>query len=77
MHPSWFVCRVLCALGVSAVRFCSEVIIAINAQPVRNSVELVSYLELETSVGDTVVMTVQRGDRQEQIEMTLGARPRE
>ena len=26
MHPSWFVCRVLCALGVSAVRFCSEVI---------------------------------------------------
>jgi hypothetical protein len=27
MHPSWFVCRVLCALSVSAVRFCSEVIL--------------------------------------------------
>ena len=25
MHPSWFVFRVLCALGVSAVHFCSEV----------------------------------------------------
>lgn len=54
-----------------------DIIIAINGQPVRDSDELVSYLELETSVGDTVVMTVQRGDRQEQITMTLGARPRE
>jgi len=26
MHPSWFVFRVLCALGVSAVRSCSEVV---------------------------------------------------
>jgi hypothetical protein len=25
MPPSWFVFRVLCALGVSAVRVCSEV----------------------------------------------------
>jgi hypothetical protein len=24
-HPLWFVFRVLCALGVAAVRFCSEV----------------------------------------------------
>lgn len=54
-----------------------DIIIAINGQPVRDSDELVSYLELETSVGDTVVMTVQRGDRQEQITMILGARPRE
>ncbi|MCS6840583.1 MAG: trypsin-like peptidase domain-containing protein [Roseiflexus sp.] len=54
-----------------------DIIIAINGQPVRDSDELVSYLELETSVGDTVVVTVQRGDRQEQISMTLGARPRE
>ncbi len=54
-----------------------DIIIAIDGQPVRDSDELVSYLELETSVGDTVVMTVQRGDRQEQITMTLGARPRE
>ncbi len=54
-----------------------DIILAINGQQVRDSDELVSYLELETSVGDTVVMTVQRGDRQEQITMTLGARPRE
>lgn len=64
-------------IGGREVRVGGDIIIAINAQPVRNSDELVSYLELETSVGDTVVMTVQRGDRQEQIEMTLGARPRE
>jgi hypothetical protein len=31
-HPSWFVFRVLCALGVSAVRFCSEVTIAKSTQ---------------------------------------------
>ncbi len=64
-------------IGGREVRVGGDIIIAINAQPVRDSDELVSYLELETSVGDTVVMTVQRGDRQEQIEMTLGARPRE
>ncbi len=64
-------------IGGREVRVGGDIIIAINAQPLRDSDELVSYLELETSVGDTVVMTVQRGDRQEQIEMTLGARPRE
>ncbi len=64
-------------IGGREVRVGGDVIVAINAQLVRDSEELVSYLELETSVGDTVVMTVQRGDRQEQVEMTLGARPRE
>ncbi|MGB9753060.1 S1C family serine protease [Roseiflexus castenholzii] len=65
------------SVGERELRIGGDIIIAINGQPVRDSDELVSYLELETSVGDTVMMTVQRGDRQEQITMTLGARPRE
>ncbi len=65
------------SIGGRDLRVGGDIIVAINGQPVRDSDELVSYLELETSVGDTVVMTVQRGDRQEQISMTLGARPRE
>ncbi|ABU57842.1 S1C family serine protease [Roseiflexus castenholzii] len=65
------------SVGGRELRIGGDIIIAINGQPVRDSDELVSYLELETSVGDTVMMTVQRGDRQEQITMTLGARPRE
>jgi 2-alkenal reductase len=65
------------SIGGREVRVGGDIIVAINAQPVRDSDELVSYLELETSVGDTVVMTVQRGDRQEQITMILGARPLE
>lgn len=59
------------------LRIDGDIIIAIDGQPVRDADELVSYLELETSVGDTVIMTVQRGEREEQLEMTLGARPRE
>ncbi|NWG19006.1 MAG: trypsin-like peptidase domain-containing protein [Chloroflexi bacterium] len=54
-----------------------DIIVAINGQAVRDADELVSYLELEASVGDTVQMTVQRGDREEQITMTLEARPQE
>lgn len=54
-----------------------DIIVAINGQAVRDADELVSYLELEASVGDTVQMTVQRGDREEQIAMTLDARPQE
>ncbi|MFQ3633670.1 trypsin-like peptidase domain-containing protein [Roseiflexus sp.] len=65
------------SIGGRDLRIGGDIIVAINGQPVRDSDELVSYLELETSVGDTVVMTVQRGDRQERISMTLGARPRE
>lgn len=65
------------SVGGRDLRIGGDIIIAINDYPVRDSNELLSYLELETSAGDTVVMTVQRGDRQEQISMTLGARPRD
>jgi 2-alkenal reductase len=54
-----------------------DIITAVNGQPVRDGNELISYLELETSVGDTITMTVQRDGQEQQLPMTLAARPRE
>jgi 2-alkenal reductase len=54
-----------------------DIITAVNGEPVRDGNELISYLELETSVGDTVTMTVVREGQEQQLEMTLGARPGE
>jgi 2-alkenal reductase len=54
-----------------------DIITAVNGQPVRDGNELISYLELETSVGDTITMTVQRDGQEQQVQMTLAARPGE
>jgi 2-alkenal reductase len=55
----------------------ADIIIAINGVRVLDSDDLVSYLELNTSVGDTVEMTVVRGGEERVLEMTLGSRPGE
>jgi 2-alkenal reductase len=54
-----------------------DIITGVNGQLVRDGNELISYLELETSVGDTVAMTVLRDGQEQQLQMTLGARPGE
>jgi 2-alkenal reductase len=54
-----------------------DIITAVNGEPVLDGNQLISYLELETSVGDTVTMTVVRGGQEQQVEMTLAARPGE
>jgi 2-alkenal reductase len=54
-----------------------DIIIAIKVQPVRTSDELISYLELEASVGDTVTFTVVRDGQEQPVPLTLGARPGE
>ncbi len=46
-----------------------------NQQLVRSSDDLLSYLELESSVGDTVALTVLRDGEEQQIDVTLAARP--
>jgi 2-alkenal reductase len=54
-----------------------DIITAVNGETVRDGNGLISYLELEASVGDTVTMTVMRDDQEQQVEMTLAARPGE
>jgi S1-C subfamily serine protease len=49
---------------------------AINGTPVSSSDEMIAYLELNTSPGDTVMLTVIGGDgRAQQVPVRLGARP--
>ena len=52
-----------------------DIITAINGQTVHTGDDLVSYLELETSVGDKVTFTVFRDGAEQPIEVTLGSRP--
>lgn len=52
-----------------------DLIIAIDGNPVRQFNELLNYLINNKSPGDTVVLTVLRGDDELDIEITLGKRP--
>jgi S1-C subfamily serine protease len=52
-----------------------DVLLAIDGQRVDSQRALSSYLELQTSPGDTVTLTVRRGGERQQVELTLGARP--
>lgn len=52
-----------------------DIIIAINDQPVLRSEDLISYLALETSVGDTITLTIVRNGEETQVPITLAARP--
>lgn len=52
-----------------------DYITAINDQPVRNSDDLLSYLVFETTVGETVELTVIRNGEEIKLPLTLGERP--
>ncbi|MAT97256.1 MAG: hypothetical protein CL608_08950 [Anaerolineaceae bacterium] len=52
-----------------------DYITAINDQPVRNSDDLLSYLVFETTVGETVELTVIRDGEEIKLPLTLGERP--
>ena len=52
-----------------------DYITAINDQPVRNSDELLSYLVFETTVGETVELTIIRDGKEIKLPLTLGERP--
>jgi 2-alkenal reductase len=57
------------------VPYDGDIVTAIDAQPVRGSDDLLSYLEVEASVGDTVTLTILRDGQEQIIEITLAARP--
>jgi S1-C subfamily serine protease len=52
-----------------------DVLVAVDGERVDTREGLSSYLELQTSPGDTVTLTVRRGGQRQQVELTLGARP--
>ena len=52
-----------------------DLVVAIDAHPVRTFDDLLSYLINNKSPGDTVVLTVLRGDQKVDIDVTLGKRP--
>ena len=52
-----------------------DVIIAINGQPVKTFDDLVAYLFSSTSVGQTVTLTILRDGQQQDVKVTLEARP--
>jgi S1-C subfamily serine protease len=61
--------------GGVEVAYDGDIVMAINQQPVHSSDDLLSYLELETSVGDTVTLTVLRNGEEQKVDVTLAARP--
>jgi 2-alkenal reductase len=61
--------------GGVQVPYDGDIVTAINAQPVRASDDLLGYLEVEASVGDTVTLTILRDGQEQTIDITLAARP--
>jgi S1-C subfamily serine protease len=59
------------------VRVGGDVIVAIDDEPVHEFDDLVTYLVRNTTVGETVKLTVLRDGRAEMVEVTLAARPKE
>jgi 2-alkenal reductase len=61
--------------GGAQVPYDGDIVTAIDAQPVRGSDDLLGYLEVESSVGDTVTLTVLRDGQEQKIDITLAGRP--
>jgi S1-C subfamily serine protease len=52
-----------------------DIVIALNQQIIRNNDDLASFLAEQTLPGDNLIVTVVRGERQENITVVLGMRP--
>jgi len=70
-----FVAEVLSGTPAAGTLRSGDVLVAVDGERVDTREGLSSYLELQTSPGDTVRLTVRRGGERQQIELTLGARP--
>jgi serine protease Do len=52
-----------------------DVIVAVDGQPIKEFDDLIAYLARSTEVGQTINLTVLRDGQEEQVALTLGARP--
>lgn len=62
-------------VGPYVIPLGGDVIVAVNGTAVKTMSDLTVYLEMETTVGDTVRLTVLRNSSQLEIRVVLGARP--
>ena len=62
-------------IGAGSLKAGGDLIVALDGREVRTFDELLSYLITHKSPGDTVVLTVLRGDERKDISVTLGKRP--
>jgi serine protease Do len=53
------------------------VIVAVDGEPIDDLQTLTVYLETETAIGDTVSLTIRRGDQELSVPVTLQEQPRE
>jgi 2-alkenal reductase len=54
-----------------------DIIVAIDGTPIRNFDEMIAYLVTNTTPGDVVTLTIYRGMRRMDVQVTLEARPSE
>lgn len=52
-----------------------DIVIAIDGHPITHFEDLTSYLFTKTTVGQTITLTILRAGRQQDIRVTLSARP--
>lgn len=63
------------AQGYTGLNSGSDLIVAADGQPIVDYDSLITYLALNKSPGDTVNLTVMRGDQKVNVPVILGARP--
>ncbi|MGH9952340.1 MAG: trypsin-like peptidase domain-containing protein, partial [Nitrososphaeraceae archaeon] len=68
---------VLTSINGRQIELGGDIITGVDNVPVRKIDDLISYLEREKSVGDTVNLTIFRDGKKQQIDVTLAARPSE
>jgi len=66
----------LVRIGRYQIPLDGDIIVAVNDQPVDNFEDLTVYLETQTTVGDTVQLTIIRNGEEQTLSVTLDERPR-
>ena len=64
-------------LNGNQVSLGGDVITAVDGQPVKNFEDLTSYLLNNTTVGQTITLTILRNGQQMSVQLTLGALPKQ
>jgi S1-C subfamily serine protease len=66
----------LVRIGRYQIPLDGDIIVAVNDQPIDNFEDLTVYLETQTTVGDTVELTIIRDGEEQTLSVTLDERPR-
>jgi S1-C subfamily serine protease len=61
--------------GARSVAAGGDIITAVDGQPVKRPEDFILYLELQKRAGDSLTLSILRGDQQQDITLTLGQRP--